>query len=360
MRVCAAMALVFAAAPAGAAVLTAPLQAALRYWQAGEYASAVQAFETILWLEDLPPDVHGQADSYAAVATEYLAGRTVLPSGYGIAGVGHYRENNSIAGRGEARDLFAGLRAGGRVNLVSSSALTINASVDYRYRRYDHADRRDDSDLRWSLGGSRPIGRTGWAFGARGWLSARGDGVTRSDAGVFTTFRFREGKGDQFEIGAELRRRAYPYGPLRYRTRDIVEATASWTHALAGGRASVGLAAHGGRVFPDSAMPDGASGFIGLSPSVNVTVSERIGAYVFGWWQNDRYAVERFLSDSSDAVTGQAMRNDNLYEVGGGMTWNFAPGWELNPGILYVRDRSNIVGVNYSATEFTLNLRRDF
>ena len=57
---------------------------------------------------------------------------------------------------------------------------------------------------------------------------------------------------------------------------------------------------------------------------------------------------------------GIGTRNDNLYEVGGGLTWQFAPNWSLNPEILYIRDQSNILANNYSSTEIWITLRLDF
>jgi hypothetical protein len=77
------------------------------------------------------------------------------------------------------------------------------------------------------------------------------------------------------------------------------------------------------------------------------------------WWQNDRYNVER-LGAAGDSLVGIGTRNDNLYEVGGGLTWQFLPRWSLNPEILYVRDQSNVLAANYSSTELWITLRVDF
>ena len=52
--------------------------------------------------------------------------------------------------------------------------------------------------------------------------------------------------------------------------------------------------------------------------------------------------------------------DDNLYEVGGGLVWEFHPSWTLNPEILYIRDQSNILAANYSSTEIWVMLRKDF
>ena len=77
-------------------------------------------------------------------------------------------------------------------------------------------------------------------------------------------------------------------------------------------------------------------------------------------WQSDRYNVERTNSEGADDVRGITTRNDDLWEVGGGLTWEFGRGWSLNPEILYTEDKSNILAVNYSSTELHLTLRKDF
>ena len=347
------------AAPTDTETVAGHLQRGLQYWRKGEYARARQAFETVLRLDDLPPDLHAQANVYAEAAQAYLAGQAMLPSGYGVASIGNYHENDSIAGAGAIDDLFGGVRVGGRINSLSADNVAVSASLDYRFRRYGDAGRRDDSDLRWNINLSRAVGSANYALGARGWASYRGTGITRNDAGVFGSVRFRDGEDDQFQLGAELRRRSYPEGRLRERKRDIVEASALWTHAIADGRASFSLEVRGGLEFAAGGRPDGNSHFIGASPAINVTISNTIGAFGWGWWQHDRYAVERFGSDTGDAIA-IGPRNDHLYELGAGIAWGFAPGWEISPGVLYIRDRSNIVGVNYSSTELTLSLRRDF
>ena len=156
----------------------------------------------------------------------------------------------------------------------------------------------------------------------------------------------------------EVRQRRYPVGPLRERTRNIVEATGSWTRSLLDGKASFTLAGQGGREF-NTQRADGDANFFGLSPSVSYSITETLGASAFVWWQNDRYNVER-LGAPGDAIVGIGTRNDNLYEVGGGLTWQFAPKWSLNPEVLYVRDSSNVLAANYSSTEVWITLRVDF
>jgi hypothetical protein len=327
--------------------------------QSGDFARARTTFERVLRLENLPPDLHEQVEVYANAAQAWLDGRPAVASGYAVASIGLYREKDTIAGPGEANDRFGGLRVGGQLNVPASPTLAINASLDYRFRRYDDRGRRDDSDLRWALGGSRALGDANLAVGTRGWISARGEGTKRNDAGVYADLRWARGDNDQLKFGVELRRRSYPEGRLRDRSRDIVQLNAAWTHAFADGRASFGLAAHGGREFATAGNPYGDSNFIGLSPTVDLTFGDAMSAYVFGWWQRGRYNRDLIVGEAGDiGITGR--RLDDLFEVGAGVLWAFAPRWEIGPSLLYLRDESSIVGNNYNSTEISLTLRRDF
>lgn len=335
------------------------LRRGLALWRSGDFARARMVFERVLRLDNLPPDLHEQADVYAEAAKAWLDGRPAVLGGYVVSSIGHYRENATIAGAGLANESFGGLRIGGRANVPASPTVAINASLDYRYRRYDNAARRDDSELFWALGGSRALGEINLGLGTRGWLSARGDGITRNDAGIYADLRWASDGADQFKFGVEVRRRSYPYGPLRELARDIVEVSCTWTRAFADGRASLSLTARGGREFAAAGNPYGDSNFVGLSPTLDVTITPELAVYAFGWWQNGRYNRELLGGDAGDVGT-IGTRNDNLYEAGGGVLWGFAPHWEAGPSLLHVRDTSNILGVNYSFTEFSLVLRREF
>jgi len=322
----------------------------------GDYARAKIEFETVLRFDDLPPDLQRQAEIYAEAALAYADGQRALGAGYAIVGYGNYR--TGAIGGGPQNDGFFAARFGGNLNYEMSDGYSLDGSLDYRFRDYDNAQRRNDSDLRWNGAVSRTVGEGNWAVGLRGRVSYRGDGSYRNDYGVYGNVRLRLDPDNQLEAGLELRRRRYPSGPLRERTRNIVEFTGSWTRSLLDGKASFTLAGQTGREY-NTERADGDANFFGLSPSVGFTVTENLGGFAFVWWQNDRYNVER-LGSPGDSLVGIGTRNDNLYEVGGGLTWRFMPTWSLNPEILYVRDQSNILAQNYSSTEIWVTLRKDF
>jgi tetratricopeptide (TPR) repeat protein len=326
------------------------------YLALGDFASAKIEFETVLRFDDLPPDLQQQAEIYAEAALGYGEGRRALAAGYAIVGYGNYRVGS--VGGGPRNDGFFAARVGGNLNYELSDSYALNGSLDYRFRDYDNADRRNDSDLRWNGNVSRVFGEGNLAAGLRGRVSYRGDGQYRNDFGLFGNYRLRLDPDNQVAVGAEVRQRRYPTGPLRERTRNIVEFTGSWTHSLLEGKASFTLAGQAGREF-NTQRADGDANFFGLSPTLNFSITDKLGGFVFAWWQNDRYNVER-LGAPGDSLVGIGTRNDNLYEVGGGLTWQFLPRWSLNPEILYIRDQSNVLAANYSSTEIWITLRVDF
>jgi tetratricopeptide (TPR) repeat protein len=326
------------------------------YLTLGEYARAKIEFETVLRFDDLPADLQSQAEIYAEAAQAYAEGRRLLATGYAMAGYGNYRIG--AIGGGPRNDRFYSLQVGGNLNYEMDDGYALAGSLDYRLRDFDAEGRRNDSDLRWNGALSRNVGEGNWVGGVRGRVSYRGNGNYRNDFGVYGNYRLRVDPDDQVAAGLEVRQRRYPTGPLRERTRNIVEVTGSWTRALFDGKASFTLAGQAGREF-NTERPDGDANFFGLSPSLSFSITEKLGGFVSFWWQNDRYNIER-LGAPGDSLVGIGTRNDNLYEVGGGLTWQFAPGWSLNSEILYTRDQSNILAANYSSTEIWITLRKDF
>ena len=333
------------------------------YLALSDYASAKIEFETVLRFDDLPANLHQQAEIYAAAAQGYAAGRRLLPFGYAAVGVGNYRVNPNSGtdafGGSDTNDGFFSGRIGGGLNYLLPGDYALAASLDFRGRVYGNDNRRHDADWRWNAAASRTFGEHNLALGLRGRVSYRGNGIYRNDWGVYGDWRFRLDQRNQITAGMEFRQRLYPAGPLQARSRNIVEATTGWTHSMLDGKASFTLAGQIGGEFATQGRPDGNSFFFGLSPTLNFTLTESVGFFVTFWWQNDRYNVEQFNVGPGDEVLGIATRNDNLYEAGAGFTWEFARGWSFNPEVLYIRDKSNILALNYSSTEVWITLRWD-
>lgn len=347
--------------PATLAKAEARLRRGLEYFRAGAYANAVYEFEKVLRLGDLPPTPHQQAALFAAEAEAALRGQSLRLSGYALLGGGNYAENDTEAGDAELDSGFFSARTGARANYQLSPSNRLNLSLDYRFRHYGDNDRRDFHDLRWNAGVGHNADDTNVTVGVRGRASYRGDGNWRQDYGLFTQFRWAVGADDQLNFGAEVRRRDYPQGPERSRSRNIVEFSGGWNHALFDGKASISLDAAAGLENATDNRIDGDSAFYSLSSTFDYSISDRLGGYVMVWWQNDAYSIERFdNTPGGDRVPAGPARNDDLVEVGAGLTYELGGNWSINGDVLWIRDYSNLIFVNYSSTELHFTLRKDF
>lgn len=331
----------------------------------GQYARAKIEFETVLRLGNLPPDVLSQAAIYDRAARQSLdEGSPLTGFGYAETGIGHYRVNatrgTDALGGGDRRDTFYNARAGGGANYALPDGYAIDATLDYRFRHYDNSGTRDDSDLRWSIAGSKALGEDNLAAGFRGWTSYRGGGDYRNDITLFADYRMRQDADNQFTLGAELRRRRYPGGDLRARSRTTASATVGWVRPILEGKGSVSVTGHAGRNYATS-RPDGESLAYGATVALDLTANDKLGWGVFAWWERDSFNADNvhFHPDALDN-TVTLRRRDNLYEVGAYLVWEFAPKWTLCPEILWLRDQSNAVGFNYSSTEVQVNVRKAF
>lgn len=339
------------------------------YTALGDYASAKIEFETVLRFDNLPPDLHQQVEIYARAAAQSAAGKRLVSFGYALVGVGNYSVNptrgTDAFGGNDTDDNFFSARAGGGLNYELENGYSLNGTLDYRFRDYDHEDidlgnRRNDSDLRWNANVSRGIGDDNVAVGVRGRVSYRGDGNYRNDFGVFGNWRRRLNADNQLSFGVEYRRRNYPNGPERARTRDTFEFNPGWSVDLFGGKGSFSLTGALGHENALQGRADGDANFFGLSPTLAYTFTDTLGGFAFFWWQQERFGTARANLDPNGNPLGFGKRRDNLYEVGGGLTWEFAPTWTLNPEVLWTRDESNFLSPNYSATEVWITLRKDF
>ncbi len=335
------------------------------YYALGLYAEAKIEFETVLRLDNLPGDLESQVQVYADAARQVLEeGRRLVVTSFVELGAGRYRTNSTRSTRAfgdeQREDTFYDANAGASLAYALDNGYTLNGSARYDFRWFDNDEVRNDSDLRWRGGASRGLGEGNVAFGAVGRVSYRGNGQYRNDYGVFADYRYRLDEDNQVAVGALLQRRRYPEGPLRERSRTLADVNVSWTRALFGGAGSLTLMGHGGYQYATS-RPDGDSPVVGVQATLDYTFSERLGGYLFGMWERNRFNTDRIHYHPDALDEGFILRRrDNLYEAEAGLIWEFAPTWTMRPRILYIRDESNAVSFNYSSTELWFTVRKDF
>jgi len=333
------------------------------YFAAGRYAEAKIEFETVLRFDNLPPDLLTQVETYDEAARQYLEeARRLTSFGYAEIGIGRYRINSTSDTVGGERDnTFYNARVGGGFNYALPDNYALDASLDYRFSYQPPDDVRNDSDWRWRLAGSKAFGENNLAVGFRGRVSYRGQpSIYRNDYSIFTNYRYRIDADNQLTLGAEVRRRRYPDGRLRDRSRTTADASIGWVRSLFDGRGSFTLTGHGGYNYATS-RPDGDSSIWGATANLDYTFTEKLAGFIFAWWERDNFNTDRIhYHPNSTDETWILRRKDNLYEFGGGLVWEFVKTWSLRPEILYIRDQSNTAGFNYSSTEAWINIRKAF
>lgn len=335
------------------------------YYAQGKYAEARIEFETVLRYENLPPDLLSQAQIYDESARESLEEDKKLTGfGYAELGIGNYRVNSTrgtnALGGGDRSDTFYNARLGGGLNYALSEDWALDGTLDYRFRYYDNRDSRDDRDLRWSGAASHSFDDNNLAFGLRGRVSYRGDSDYRNDFVGFVDYSRRINELNQLNLGASVQRRRYPTGPLRARSRTTSQLSVGWVRSIADGKGSFSATAHGGRNTATS-RPDGESDIYGATLNLDYTFSDTVDAFIFAWWEHDSFNTDRIHFHPDALDDGVILRReDNLYELGAGVIWGFAPSWSLRPEFLFIRDESNSVGFNYSSTEVWVNVRKSF
>ena len=142
------------------------------------------------------------------------------------------------------------------------------------------------------------------------------------------------------------------------KNRDIAELMVNWSHSLASGRTSFGLGASVGQEWATQERIDGDASLWGFSGAFDHSFADDLDLFL--WFA---YANESFDDERPDFTTDPDLlleRNDDLWYVGGGLVWQFAPGWTLRPTFEYDWEDSNIPALTYSKTEFWLTARKSF
>ena len=123
----------------------------------------------------------------------------------------------------------------------------------------------------------------------------------------------------------------------------------SWTHSLANGRTSFTFGGQLTQEWATQERPDGNASFWGVNGEVDHSFRNTLDG--FFWWSyvNESYDDER--PDFSTDPDLLRVRNDDLWNFGGGLVWSFACGWSLRPTFEYNWEDSNIDALAYSSTE---------
>ena len=214
-------------------------------WRWATMRRAKIEFETVLRFDDLPPDLQSQAEIYAEAAQRLCRGPArCWPAAMPSSATATTASAPSAAGRDN--DAFFAARVGGNLNYELDDGYALDGSLDYRFRDYDNAEA--GATIPTCAGTARSAAPWARATGSSACAAASATAATATTAttsACTATTACASTPTTRSAPGLELRQRRYPTGPLRERTRNIVELTGSWTHSLLDGKASFTLAGAG-------------------------------------------------------------------------------------------------------------------
>ena len=316
----------------------------------GEDARAMIELEKVLYLDNLPPDLHGQAKAYAEAADQLTQGERTSTRAHFQTGAGRY-----VPGEG-ASENFASLSAGAGLSYQLSDRYSFTASVDGQHGFYP--DSGDTNSFRGRIGFNRISGNHQTHFELTSRSRRRPSGASLNDHTASVEWRRSTDADNQLRLSAQWSQVNVPdslVGQLD-RNHRAGRLSAGIEHAFADGRASISANALLGREWARRGGIDGDADFHGLDASLQFAAGENTSMWIGGLWRHNRFNQPR-PGDRPDALV---RRRDDLYELFAGLAWQLPQDWSLSPEVLYLRDRGNITSNHYSSTELTLNLRKDF
>ena len=320
------------------------------YLALGEPTRALLELEHVLHLDDLPPDLQGQAEAYAEAAEQLMQGDPLSTNAHLQLGAGRY-----VPGEG-ANENFAALRAGAGLTYQWSDTYSFNASVEGRHRF--NADSGDTNSYRGRIGLNYISGNNLTHLELSSRSRQRPSGASLNDHAASIEWRRSVDTDNQFRLGARFSQVNVPNSLVGQLDRNhrAGQLAAGVEHAFADGRASISANALLGREWARRGGIDGDADFHGVDAELQFTLGESTSVWLGGLWRHNRFRLPR----PGDEAGVLVRRRDDLYELFAGLAWQLPQDWSLSPEVLYLRDRGNIASNHYSSTEFSLSLRKDF
>ncbi|HEY5764065.1 MAG TPA: porin family protein [Rhodocyclaceae bacterium] len=342
------------------------------YYALGDYARAKIEFETVLAVQNLPPDLRSTVEQYVSQAEARAKSKRTIASVYTELAWGY---DTNIAGATGARsivitglpppnildlnppdtrtqDHYLAVALGGEITHQLSDVWAGFVGGDIRSRRYRNFDQIDN----WSGDGRVGFNYAGGRWLLRGTLSGgqytQNSDRLRDSIGLGFDWRYAVSNSSQITLNLGQTRYTYVSAANRANDNDTLSGSIGWLQAIGDGSTLLSLSFAGGTETVRTARSDGDRSFGGPRFLVQTSIDESVGAFVTGGATGSSYDT----FNDSFLVT----REETLYDAAAGVTFALKKGVALRPQLTYVRNKSNIVLFDSTRTDFSLNLRLDW
>lgn len=340
------------------------------YLALGDYGRAKIEFESVLSIQNLPPDLRSAVEQYAKAAEARAQNKRTVVTGYAELGVGADTNIGSATALAQVnlpatglyapapptgqktQDNYSTLGLGGEINHQLNDQWGMYAGADYRGRGYQQFA---DSDYA-TLDGRVGLSYTGGAWLLRGGLTAGQYVLNRSrlrdTLGATMDWRMSLGSSSQLSLGGSFGDAKYQL-PL-YSSQDTQTTTlsAGWLTSLGGGSAVFSLTGSYGIERAVGGRDDGDRRFYGPRLTLQKSFAEKLGAYASLGATYSKYAGTNSLY--------LVNRDESLYDLSLGMSLSMGRGLSVRPQFSATRNTSNAELYSYDKNDFSVNIRLDY
>ena len=340
------------------------------YLALGDYGRAKIEFESVLSIQNLPPDLRSTVEQYAKAAEARAQNKRTVASGYVEIGVG---ADSNIGGATalaqvnlpatglyapapptgqQTPDNYSTLGLGGEINHQLSDQWGLYGGADYRGRAYQQFSDSDYATLDGRFGLSYTGGswllRTGLAAGQYVLNRSR----LRDTLGATLDWRMALNSSSQISLGGSFGDAKYRL-PL-YSSQDTQTTTVSagWLTSLGDGSAVFSLTGAYGIERAVGGRDDGDRRFYGPRLTLQKSFAEKLGAYASLGATFSKYAGTNSLYLVS--------RDESLYDIALGMSLTMGKGLSVRPQFSATRNTSNAELYTYDKNDFSVNIRLDY
>ena len=340
------------------------------YLALGDYGRAKIEFESVLSLQNLPPDLRSTVEQYAKLAEARAQNKRTVTSGYAELAVGADTNIGSATALAQVnlpstglyapapptgqktQDNYGSLGLGGEVTHQLTDKWGLYGGADYRGRAYQQFSDSDYATL---------DGRFGVTYTGGSWLLR--SGVTagqymlnrtrlRDTLGATVDWRMALGNSSQISLGGSFGDARYQLPIYSSQDTQTTTLSAGWLTTLGDGRAVFSLTGAYGIERAVGGRDDGDRRFYGPRLTLQKSFAEKLGGYASVGATFSRYSGTNSLYLVS--------RDESLYDIALGMSLTMGKGLSVRPQFSATRNTSNAELYTYDKNDFSVNIRLDY
>ncbi len=340
------------------------------YLALGDYGRARIEFESVLSIQNLPPDLRSAVEQYAKAAEARAQNKRTVASAYAEVGVGADSNIGSATALAQVnlpsvglylpapptgqktQDNYGTLGLGGEINHQLTDRWGLYAGADYRGRGYQQFADSDYATVDGRLG----LSYTGGSWLLRGGLAAGQYVLNRSrlrdTLGATLDWRTALNSSSQFSLGASYSDAKYQLPIYSSQDTQTTTLSAGWLTSLGDGSAVFSLTGAYGMERAVGGRDDGDRRFYGPRLTLQKNFAAKLGAYASVGAMYSKYNGTNSLYLVS--------REESLYDFSLGMSLSMGKGLSVRPQFSATRNTSNAELYTYDKNDFSVNIRLDY